>query len=136
MTNWIIPCNIKHFDIVAHFIDNTEVVWKQDGRIQKGDTIYVYVGHPLSQIKYKCHVVDIDINREELLNNKYAIMGNRFNDLIKYMKLKLDSTYKEGTLRLNDLKSNGLSTVQKQVKIYEPLLALINREEEVMGEDL
>lgn len=135
MTNWIIPCNIKLFDIVAHFIDNTEVVWKQDGRIRKGDTIYIYVGLPLSQIKYKCHVVDIDISREELLNNKYALVGNRLNDLIKYMKLKLDFTYKEGALRLNDLKSNGLSTVQKQVKIYEPLLALINREE-VMGEDL
>lgn len=136
MTNWIIPCNIKLFDIAAHFVDNNEIIWKQDGRIQKGDTIYVYVGLPLSQIKYKCHVVDIDISREELLNNKYALVGNGLNDLIRYMKLELDLTYKEGTLTLSDLKNNGLSTVRKQIKIYEPLLTLINREEEVMGEKL
>ena len=130
MTNWLIPCNIKLFDIAAHFTTTDEVIWKQDGRIQKGDIIYVYVGLPLSQIKYKCHVVEAQISKDELQDHKYALLGNRLNDTIKYMKLKLDFIFNNGTLCLYDLRNNGLSTVQKQIKIYEPLLTFINGEEQ------
>ena len=58
---WLIPSNPQYFDIV-HAFDNTDVInWKQGQSIKKGDTVFLYVGAPVSAILYKCRVVETDI---------------------------------------------------------------------------
>lgn len=58
---WIIPSNLKYFDSVHAFDSVHEIMWKQGAGIKKGDTVYMYVGAPVSAILYKCKVTETDI---------------------------------------------------------------------------
>lgn len=59
--DWIIPSNPKYYDIV-HAFDDTDIIdWKQGVGIKKNDTVYLYVGAPVSAILYKCKVTETDI---------------------------------------------------------------------------
>ena len=58
---WIIPSNPKYYDIVHAFDDTDEIDWKQGAGIKTGDTVFMYVGSPVSAILYKCKVTETDI---------------------------------------------------------------------------
>jgi len=58
---WIIPANPKYYDIEKAFENADEIDWKQGRDIKKGDTIFIYVGSPVSAILYKCVVTKTDI---------------------------------------------------------------------------
>ncbi len=58
---WIIPSNPKYYDIIHAFDDTDEIEWKQGSGIKAGDTVYMYVGSPVSAILYKCKVTEADI---------------------------------------------------------------------------
>lgn len=58
---WIIPSNPKYFDIVHAFDEVKEINWKQGAGIKKGDTVYMYVGAPVSAVLYQCKVTKTDI---------------------------------------------------------------------------
>lgn len=58
---WIIPANPKYYDIEQAFEKADEIDWKQGAGIKKGDTVYIYVGAPVSAILYKCVVTKTDI---------------------------------------------------------------------------
>ena len=58
---WIVPANPKYYDIVHAFEEVDEIDWKQGAGIKTGDTVYMYVGAPVSAILYKCKVTETDI---------------------------------------------------------------------------
>lgn len=58
---WIIPSNPKYYDVIKAFEEADEIDWKQGAGIRNGDTIYLYVGAPVSAILYKCRVTQTDI---------------------------------------------------------------------------
>ena len=58
---WIIPSNPKYYDIIHAFDETDEIDWKQGNGIKTGDTVYMYVGSPVSAILYKCKVTETDI---------------------------------------------------------------------------
>ncbi|MBQ6323158.1 MAG: MmcQ/YjbR family DNA-binding protein [Lachnospiraceae bacterium] len=58
---WIIPSNPKFFDIIHAFDDTDMIDWKQGAGIRKGDTVFLYVGAPVSAVLYKCKVTETDI---------------------------------------------------------------------------
>ena len=58
---WLVPSNPKYFDIVQAFNDAAEINWKQGKGIKRGDTVFMYVGAPISAILYKCEVTQTDI---------------------------------------------------------------------------
>ena len=58
---WIIPSNPKYYDVIKAFEESDEIDWKQGAGIRTGDTIYLYVGAPISAILYKCKVTETDI---------------------------------------------------------------------------
>lgn len=61
---WIIPSNPKYYDIVHAFDDTDVIEWKQGAGIKKGDTVFLYVGAPVSAIMYKCRVTETGIPYE------------------------------------------------------------------------
>ena len=61
MTSWIIPCNVKHFDIVSAFSEMSSLEWRQSTKISVGDDIYIYVGTPVQAILYKCRATRVNI---------------------------------------------------------------------------
>ena len=47
---WLVPSNPKFYDIIKAFEEADEIDWKQGAGIKKGDTVYMYVGAPVSAI--------------------------------------------------------------------------------------
>ena len=93
---WLIPANPKYYDIEHAFDKKDTIDWKQGAGVKKGDTVYMYVGAPVSAILYKCKVTETDIpydyNTKELT-------------ITKLMKIKLQKRYKPDQFtfkRLND----------------------------------
>lgn len=129
MEYWVIPCNTRFFDIVDHFSKNTKVVWKNDSSISEGDCVFLYLGAPLSQIKYKCKVLDVDVCEEILTQNQYAIRGNdKYKKRQKYMMLEMEKEFKDGVYTFSELKSEGLGQVQKQARVDRRLKAYLTLE--------
>ena len=117
---WLIPSNPKYYDIV-HAFDNADVIdWKQGAGIKKNDTVFLYVGAPVSAILYRCKVTDVDI--------PYDYHSSELT-ITKLMKIKLIKRYKPEQFTFERLKSeygifavrgprgvpNSLSAALKQV---------------------
>ncbi len=44
MAEWIVPCNIKYYDVVNAFKRLNCIDWKQTNRnIKVGDIVYIYI---------------------------------------------------------------------------------------------
>ncbi|MCR4903024.1 MAG: MmcQ/YjbR family DNA-binding protein [Butyrivibrio sp.] len=93
---WIVPANPKYYDIEHAFDDTDEIDWKQGAGIIKGDTVFMYVGAPVSAILYKCKVTEVDIpyNYEDK-NLKITAL----------MKIKLQKKYAADKFSFDRLKS-------------------------------
>jgi len=58
---WIVPANPKYYDVESAFEKADVIDWKQGSGINVGDTVFLYVGAPVSAILYKCKVLETDI---------------------------------------------------------------------------
>ena len=88
--NWIIPCNIKVFDVISHFKTNKRVVWKNAFTIHKGDIAYLYLGRPYGEIRYKCVVINDVVDEDLLKANSYAIPAKKWNNYFSRNGLYFD----------------------------------------------
>ena len=109
---WIIPCNIRFFDVIEHFKNNREVIWYRRGAFNVNDIVYIYVGNPIMELKFKCHVVDADVAEDIVKANSYAIRRSNTVGRLKYMKLVLDEEFPNGTFPYKTLKEHSLGQVQ------------------------
>lgn len=128
MENWIVPCNVKFFDIVNHFQKNDMVAWVRTSAIRKDDIVFLYLGAPYSQIKYKCKVEEEDIPEADVLSKySYAVRPSDKYDLKKkkYVLLKKIEEFDDGKFDLNSLRANGLGQVQKQARVDRRLLMFL-----------
>ena len=92
---WIIPANPKYYDIEHAFDDADEINWKQGSGIKTGDTVFIYVGAPVSAILYKCKVLETGIPGD-YKDGKLVIKA--------LMKIKLFMRYKPEQFTFNILK--------------------------------
>ncbi len=133
---FIMPCNVNYYDIISHFENSETIVWKRSCSIHLGDIVYIYVGKPYSEIKYRCEVINENVDDETLEKNKYAIptesrqsyfRSHRIQQYrtYKYVQLKLERTFPEGALSLLTLKEHGLGQVQKQARVSKELREFI-----------
>ena len=56
---WVVPANPKYYDVIGAFEKEEEIDWKQGNGIRVGDTVFLYVGSPVSAILFKCLVIKI-----------------------------------------------------------------------------
>lgn len=93
---WVIPSNPKYFDIIHAFDHADEINWKQGAGIKAGDTVFMYVGAPVSAILYKCKVTETGIpyhGHHEEINIKAL------------MKIRLQKRYSADRFTFEVLKS-------------------------------
>ena len=117
---WIIPSNPKYYDSV-HAFDDTDIIdWKQGAGIKKGDTVYLYVGAPVSAVLYKCKVLETDLPCE--FENKYITIK-------ALMKIKLQKRYAPDRFTFNVLKEEyGIYAVRGPRGIPNSLSAALENE--------
>lgn len=117
---WIIPCNLKRFNIIEHFKSTDKVVWKNSFTISTGDIAYIYLSAPYGEIRYRCSVISDSVDEETLRANQYAVQEKKSNNYYskkdKYIQLKLMNEYPSGSLTLARLRENGLGQVQIQAR--------------------
>jgi predicted DNA-binding protein (MmcQ/YjbR family) len=92
---WIIPSNPKYYDIVHAFDDKDIIDWKQGAGIKKGDTVFLYVGAPVSAVLYKCKVIETNI--------PYRYQDRNLT-ITALMKIKLQKRYAPDRFTFNVLK--------------------------------
>lgn len=110
---WLIPSNIKYFDLEGCFKEFGEVYWSQHFNFQTGDTIYIYSASPDCYIKYRTEVIghDMPFASEMERERKYNVDPKDFDKLIKYNRfalLKLSDEGKSDRVSLVHLMENGL----------------------------
>ncbi len=130
---WIIPCNVKRFNVIEHFRTTDLVVWKNSFTICTGDVAYLYLGAPYGEIRYRCRVVSDTVDDKTLQENKYAIQekpsNNYFSKKMKYIQLKLEYEYPSDLLTLPKLNEQGLGQVQIQARADRNLRAYLEEVE-------
>lgn len=130
--NWIVPCNISHFDLISHFKENRTVVWKNYFSIKKGDNAFIYIASPICEIRYKCRVIEDKVDEKILKENEYAVPAkpsrNYFSKKEKYIVLQLDEEYPAGLLTWELLHENGLGQVQLQARTSRYLQRYIDQQ--------
>lgn len=126
MENWIIPCNIRVDDVLAHFERKDTIVMGTVASLKKGDIAYLYLGAPFSQIKFRCHVLSDEIDDATLSENNYAIRRRTTHRTLKYIMLQLDYTYPTDMLSLSELKKHGLCQIQIQSHVNHTLQSYLD----------
>ena len=53
---WLIPANPAYYDVEAAFEREKIIAWKQGKGIRTGDTVFMYVGAPVSAVLFRCLV--------------------------------------------------------------------------------
>ena len=109
---WLIPANPKYYDIAAAFAKSDVIDWKQGNGVLAGDTVYMYVGAPVSAVLYACRVTQINIPYQ------YADEHLRIE---KLMKIQLLHTFSPDTLPFAVLKEFGVYAVRGPRGIPDPL---------------
>ncbi len=103
-TAWLVPANPRYFDIAAEIrrAGKGTFLWKQTGRVKKGDAVFLYLAAPVSGIVYRCRAEETDI-------------PFRFADgpvrMTKVMRLRALTTY-DPPIPLETLREHGVSTVR------------------------
>lgn len=116
---WLIPANPKYYDIVHAFDDADIIDWKQSSAMKAGDTVYLYVGAPVSAILYKCRVTEADI--------PYSYQDENLT-IQTAMKLKLLKRYEPERFPFESLKKEyGIYAVRGPRGIPNSLSAALRR---------
>lgn len=101
---WLVPANPKYYDIERAFDKDDIIDWKQGRGIKKNDTVYMYVGAPVSAILFQCRVTETEIPYD------YADKNLTIQSL---MKIKLFKRYSPDTFPFSILKETyGISAVR------------------------
>lgn len=109
MQQWIIPCNLKMYDVFGAFSNLKAVEWKQSNRnIAIGNIIYVYVGAPICAIKFKCRVNRVNFSCHAIDDSAYVLIGDIYENYGNYMELELIKEYDADSLTLTKMQTLGL----------------------------
>ncbi len=129
MADWVIPCNLKYYDVVGAFSNLKCIDWKQSAKsIEIGDIVYIYVGRPQMAIRYKCKVNKVNLDKIEIDDSKYIVNGEPYAEYGNHMELELVKTYNSDELSLSILREYGLKgNIQGPRKIDGDLLLYISK---------
>ncbi len=115
---FLIPSNPKYYDVINCFNDTNIISWKQPNHIKVHDIVYLYVGSPYSEIRYKCIVEKINIPYEYHDNNLH---------MSKVMRIKLLKRYDNKEYSLDKLRNYGITTVRGPRTVPKSLSKELNK---------
>ena len=121
MENWVIPCNMADYDIVRAFQTLKQLDWRQSTNVEVGSYVYIYVGAPISAIKFKCKAIEINKPESTIDDSEFAAKGEPDEDYGRYMCLELIEEYPDDLYPKNTILANGLKTTQGPSRVTETL---------------
>lgn len=115
---WLIPANPKYFDLDDAFRKNKIIIWKQSSNVTVGNIVYLYVGAPVSAVRYRCEVIEVNIPYD------YEDENLKIN---KVMRIKLLEKYDKNFLPFKILNNYGVNAVRGPRNIPQILSDYINK---------
>ena len=128
MTTWIIPCNIKYYDIFGAFSKLKKLDWRQSTKVEAGDIVYVYVARPYSAIMYKCKAnkVDLTFAQPDIDDSEFSKESSEPGHHDLYMELELMEAFPQDRYRLETLRECGFrGSFQGPVRAPEQIQRLL-----------
>ncbi len=130
-TQWVIPCNVKFYNVVAAF-DKLDIIdWHQSKNLKKakkGDVLYIYISAPIKSIKYQCLIKEVNKPKSTIDDSQFVIKGDNYSNYGNYMELELLNKFDDNRLDLKVLQANGLKRyVQGPMTLKEPLKSYIQK---------
>ena len=116
--HWVIPANPKYYDVDEAFKKRNIIEWKQTSKVNKGDIVYLYVGAPVSSVRYICEVTESDIPFN------YKDENIKITHVMKIRKLK---TLRKGLIDIKKVRELGVHNVQGPRKATKELIDFINK---------
>ncbi|MBO4831777.1 MAG: MmcQ/YjbR family DNA-binding protein [Oscillospiraceae bacterium] len=125
--SWLIPANPRLFDLDKAIRESEDgcFLWKQSSKVVPGDTLYIYVGAPVSGIRYRCRAVETDM--------PYSY-SDRHIRITKVMRLKAEKTF-ERQIGRDILRDHGVTTVRGPRYMPESLIEEIEGPAKAGGDD-
>ena len=100
---WIIPVNLKYYDIEEELTASEDILWTQKASMQKGDFVAIYITAPTKAIRYLCQVLEANIPNQ----------GYRDEESIKeLMRIKPLCSFNDTDFDIERLKCFGIKTVR------------------------
>ena len=126
---YIIPCNPKYYNVSGAMSNLKIVDWKQTNKnIEIGDIVYLYVGKPISGIKYKCKVNKVNLPFCEIDDTKYVKNGEVFERYGNYMEIEFLKDYSDDYCTIKKMRDIGIKgNIQSQRTAPEELVDYLNR---------
>lgn len=125
MTEWIITCNINAYNVEGAFDKLDTIDWKQSTYVEKGDIVYIYVGAPMSAIRYKCEAMEVELPEATIDDSEFVLDDSSYENYGRYMRLHLLDKYDNPLMGRSKLIENGLKTVQGPSKVNSQLSAYL-----------
>lgn len=113
---WLVPANPRYFDLEAAFARSDELLWKQSTAVRPGDLVYLYVGSPVSAVRYQCRVLETGI--------PYRFDNGQVR-MAQVMKLRRLKTYPPERFPFASLSRYGIHAVRGPRKIPEELNSVL-----------
>lgn len=110
---WIIPANLKYYDIDAEFADRKIVDWPQKASIKAGDYLFIYITAPTRALRYACKVLEADI--------KTLHLGQ------KRMRLELLTKYDDNVFPMKRLKTYGVTNIRGPRRMTKELIDQVRK---------
>ena len=113
MKKWIIPSNLKQYDVIGAFQSLPELTWTQRFKSVKiGDLVYIYVSSPVSAIKYCCEVTatNLEDDSELIVDDEAFVRSGEYleRETNVFMRLKKIHEYDDQVLSMDILHEHGL----------------------------
>ncbi len=127
MNYWILPCNLKNYDVISAFKKFNVIQWKQSFNAFVGDKALIYVSAPESKIMFSCTIEEVNLPSVKIDDSDFIVDGTPFVNYGRYLTLKLENKYEGNELSLSTLKLNGLkANLQSPLKTNLQLTKLFN----------
>lgn len=127
MNCWIIPCNLKNYDVISAFNKHQDIQWKQSVNAAVGDEAYIYVTSPESRVMFKCIITEVDLPSVKVDDSEFVIDGSPFINYGRYLTLKLIEKFDSKEFSLEILKKNGLKgNLQSTIRVNSQLKDFFN----------
>lgn len=122
MNMYVIPANVKYYDVCTAFLENKEIDWTQQRDFEVGDYIYIYLGDPYQKIAFLTEVTEVNVPfADSIDDSKYWTDPTERKDKNqKFVRLKLIYNFlKKDGISYSELKEKGLrGNIQGVRKVY------------------
>ena len=126
----MISCNPNIYNLDAAFKNLGKIEWKQNSNnIKVGSSVYIYVGYPYKEIKYRAIVTKINLTSKSIDDSPYYLT-NDFGNTGKWMEIELEHTFEDKKLSYEYIKDNGFGSPQGWSKVSKRLSKALLKAEE------